>query len=67
MYEAVFGTAAVGLWLIRRGGNRTLTGEGKLLALLTVAGIVLGTYAFARLRSAGAPVDLVCGARPASS
>ena len=101
------GTAAIGLWLIRRGGNRTLTGdavevrrkplqpgvfsgglvlgagwalsgacpgtslvqvgEGKLLAIFTVAGIVLGTYAFARLRSAGAPADLARGAHPASS
>ena len=90
---AAIGTAAIGLWLIRRGGNRTITGdavevrrkplrpgvfsgglvlgagwaltgacpgtslvqvgEGKLMAVFTVAGIALGTYAFGRLRSPG--------------
>jgi uncharacterized membrane protein YedE/YeeE len=99
-------TAAVGLWLVRRGGNRTITGdpveirrkpwqsglfpgglvlgagwaltgacpgtslvqvgEGKLLALFTVAGIVLGTYAFGRLRSSGDTPRLAVEAQPAS-
>ena len=83
----------IGLWLIRRGGNRTVTGdrvdvrrkawqpgvfsgglvlgagwaltgacpgtslvqvgEGKLVAVFTVAGILVGTYVFGRLRSFG--------------
>jgi uncharacterized protein len=100
------GTAAVGLWLVRRGGNRTITGdavevrrkawqpgvfsgglvlgagwaltgacpgtslvqvgEGKLLALFTVAGIVVGTYAFGRLRSSGDAARITPGAHPAS-
>jgi len=104
---AAIGTAAVGLWLIRRGGNRTIAGdavevrrkswqpgvfwgglvlgagwalsgacpgtslvqmgEGKLLALFTVAGIVLGTYAFGRLRSSGDAPRLAHDAHPASS
>ena len=88
---AAIGTAALGLWLIRRGGNRTVSGapvevrrkpwregvfsgglvlgagwaltgscpgtslvqvgEGKLVAVFTVAGILVGTYVFGRLRS----------------
>ena len=35
--------------------------------LLGKSGIVFGTYAFARLWSAGAPADLARGAHPASS
>jgi uncharacterized protein len=102
---AAIGTAALGLWLIRRGGNRTITGdpvevrrkpwqrgvfsgglplgagwaltgacpgtslvqvgEGKLLAIFTVAGIVLGTYAFGRLRSSGGAAQLTHDAHPA--
>jgi uncharacterized membrane protein YedE/YeeE len=103
---AAIGTAAVGLWLVRRGGNRTITGddvevwrkawqpgvfsgglvlgagwalsgacpgtslvqvgEGKLLALFTVAGIVLGTYAFGRLRSSVDAAHIAPGAHAAS-
>jgi len=60
-------TAAVGFWLLRRSGNRTLTGwalsgacpgtalaqvgEGKLAALFTVGGILGGTYLYGRVRS----------------
>jgi uncharacterized membrane protein YedE/YeeE len=84
-------TAGVGLWLLRRSGNRTITGapvelgrkpwqpgafvgglvlgagwalsgacpgtslvqvgEGKILAVFTVGGILLGTYLFGYLRS----------------
>jgi uncharacterized protein len=84
-------TTAVGFWLLRRSGNRTLTGrpielgakpwrmgavwggltfgagwalsgacpgtalaqvgEGKLVALFTVAGILGGTYLYGRVRS----------------
>jgi len=102
---AAIGTAALGLWLIRRGGNRTITGdpvevrrkpwqrgvfsgglllgagwaltgacpgtslvqvgEGKLLAIFTVAGIVLGTYAFGRLRSSGGAAQLAQDPHPA--
>jgi uncharacterized protein len=102
---AAIGTAALGLWLIRRGGNRTITGdpvevrrkpwqrgvfsgglllgagwaltgacpgtslvqvgEGKLLAIFTVAGIALGTYAFGRLRSSGGAAQLAHDAHPA--
>lgn len=102
---AAIGTAALGLWLIRRGGNRTITGdpvevrrkpwqrgvfsggllfgagwaltgacpgtslvqvgEGKLLAIFTVAGIVLGTYAFGRLRSSGGAAQLAHDPHPA--
>ena len=101
------GTAAIGLWLIRRGGSRTITGdavevrrkplqpgvfagglvlgagwalsgacpgtslvqvgEGKLLAVFTVAGIVLGTYAFGRVRSVRTTATVGRHARPASS
>jgi uncharacterized membrane protein YedE/YeeE len=101
------GTAAIGLWLIRRGGNRTLAGdavevrrkplqpgvfsgglvlgagwalsgacpgtslvqvgEGKLLATFTVVGIILGTYAFGRFRSAGSTANVGRHAHPASS
>ena len=84
-------TAALGLWIIRKGGSRTLTGgpvefsakpwragvlwggllfgagwaitgacpgtalaqlgEGKLVALATIAGILAGTYAYGWVRS----------------
>ena len=104
---AAIATSALGLWLIRRGGNRTISGapvdvrrkpwqggvfsgglmlgagwalsgacpgtslvqvgEGKLLALFTVAGIVLGTYVFGRVRSSGAAPDVVENARPVAS
>jgi hypothetical protein len=100
------GTSALGLWLIRRGGNRTLggapvemgrkpsqpgaftgglllgagwalsgacpgtslvqVGEGKLLALFTVAGITVGTYVFGRLRSSGVAPEVVEHTRPAA-
>lgn len=49
------------------GTSLVQVGEGKLLAVFTVAGIVPGTYAFARLRSAGASGDLTRSAHPASS
>lgn len=85
------GTAALGFWVLRRTGNRTLSGqpvalrdkpwhrgaiwggllfgtgwalsgacpgtalaqvgEGKLVALITVAGILAGTYVYGFLRS----------------
>lgn len=102
------GTAALGLWLLRRGGNRTLAGapielrrkpwqrgaiwgglilgagwalsgagpgtslvqvgEGKLVALFTVAGILAGTYLYGAVRSAQAPVGGSPGVRaPARS
>lgn len=103
---AAIGTAAIGLWLIRRGGNRTIggepvelrrkawqpgvfagglvlgagwaltgacpgtslvqVGEGKLVAIFTVAGIALGTYLFGRLRSSGDAARLAHDPRPAS-
>jgi uncharacterized membrane protein YedE/YeeE len=84
-------TAALGFWLLRRGGNRTIggaalelrrkpwqrgavwgglvlgagwalsgacpgtslvqIGEGKIVALFTVAGILLGTYVYGWVRS----------------
>jgi len=104
---AAIGTSAIGLWMIRQGGNRTVSGapvdvrrkpwqpgvfsgglvlgagwalsgacpgtslvqvgEGKLLALFTVAGIALGTYLFGRLRSSGVAPRVVESARPAAS
>jgi uncharacterized membrane protein YedE/YeeE len=85
------GTSALGLWVLRRAGNRTLggepigfgpkpwhagvfrggllfgvgwaltgacpgtslvqVGEGKVVALFTVAGILAGTYLYGRIRS----------------
>jgi uncharacterized membrane protein YedE/YeeE len=104
---AAIATAALGLWLIRRGGNRTLTGapvevrrrparpgvflgglvlgagwaltgacpgtslvqvgEGKVLAISTVTGILVGTYVFGCLRSSRAAADLVPTADRAAS
>ena len=98
-------TAAIGLWLIRRGGNRTITGapvdlrrkpwqpgafvgglvlgagwalsgacpgtslvqvgEGKLLAVFTVGGILLGTYLFGCVRSVRYAHSAADVARPA--
>ena len=98
-------TASIGLWLIRRGGNRTVTGdpvdvrrkawqpgvfsgglvlgagwaltgacpgtslvqvgEGKLVAVFTVAGILVGTYVFGRLRSFGDRPGLASEPHPA--
>ena len=99
-------TAALGLWVIRCGGNRTITGapvevrrkpwqagafvgglvlgagwalsgacpgtslvqvgEGKVLALFTVAGILLGTYVFGCLRPVASTRGPVQIARPAA-
>jgi hypothetical protein len=94
---AAIPTAALGLWLLRRGGNRTVTGavaelrpkpwsrglvpggllfgagwaltgacpgtvlaqvgEGKLIALVSIIGMLVGTYLYGRIRSmpGGAP------------
>jgi hypothetical protein len=101
------GTAALGFWLLRRTGNRTLSGqaidlrkkrwhrgaiwggllfgagwalsgacpgtslaqvgEGKLVALFTVAGILAGTYVYGLVRSkVGTPAP-TAQVRPAVS
>jgi hypothetical protein len=77
MYEAVFVTPwpwwvagpAIGLivtllaWLL---GKPLGVSTGKLLAILTVAGIALGTYAVGRLRSSSGAAQLAHSPHPAS-
>ena len=105
LFGAAIVTAALGLWLIRRGGNRTVggapvevrrkpwqegvfagglvlgagwaltgscpgtslvqVGEGKLVAVFTVAGILVGTYVFGRLRSSRDQARLAPDPQPA--
>ena len=101
------GTAALGFWLLRRTGNRTLSGqpialgekrwhrgaiwggllfgagwalsgacpgtslaqfgEGKLVALFTIAGILAGTYAYGLVRSKLGTPSPTIRVRPAVS